>query len=474
MAVQTYPYLVITDGTTTCTLLDGSNGATNFPLKRDGWAPAIAGLRTSPLAGQTPYEDVTEQMLIEINGSTAANALANLVTLRKLLEQAERWYRGENETAVLVKFAPQGSTVSATATPLQAAVLGGGLGAGDPGVKLAPQWDEVGRNYVIPNVRLTFTRRGLWLHTTTEASTPSAADNGELVTFTLTARDVKSPCKVEITNLVSGQGPTEYAAGGFLLLAEPVGGSAPIAIVNAEGGTATGYTSVAGGLNARNTNVLRYTPTGTTEVGSGGVTPSMPTTTRLMAIYANIRPSATVAFTIRMRVDSKVYYQYTPYVTIAADAQQVPRWWFLGVVAIQGALSNAAFYITAASASSSIDIDTVVYCDAEATQVVALVQPPAPSASANPIRINTGTATFDHRLLTSPAPSVKNGNSVSLPYTGDAVFVNKAAALYGVLLLTGGGTSSTGQEYRQANTSTDALLQNTWTVTRSTGYLVPQ
>ena len=85
MAVQTYPYLVITDGTTTVTLLDGSNGATNFPLKRDGWAPAIAGLRTSPLAGQTPYEDVTEQMLIEINGSTAANALANLVTLRKLL-----------------------------------------------------------------------------------------------------------------------------------------------------------------------------------------------------------------------------------------------------------------------------------------------------------------------------------------------------------------------------------------------------
>lgn len=468
MATQAYPYMVISDGTTTVTIQNGSGGATNYPLVRDGWAPSVAGLRASPLTGYTPYEDVVETFTIEINGATATAALANLATLTKLLDQAARWYRGENVTAVLLKIAPHGSTVSATATPLQAAILGGSVEAPN-------RWDEVGRNFVIPNVKVTVIRRGLWLHPTTEASTPSAVDNGDLVTFTLTARDTKGPCKVAITNLVSGQSPSGYAAGGFLLLAEPVGGGASIEIENAESGTGGVYTSVAGGLNARNTNVLRYTPGVTTEVESGSVTtPSLPATTRLVAIYANIRPSASVAFTVRVRLDSLVLYQFTPHVTITADSEQVPRWVYLGVVAIQGAVTQVNFRITAASASSSIDIDTVVFCDAEATQVLALVQPAAPAASTNPVRLDTGTATFDHRLLTSPTPSVKNSDDASLPYTGDAVFTNAAATLYGVLLLTGGGTSSTGQEYRQANTGTDALLANTWTVTRHTAYLVPQ
>ena len=474
MAVQANPYLVFTDGTTTVTVQDGSGGATNYPLVRRGWAPAIAGLRASPLAGQTPYDDVTEQMTIEVNGPTAANALANLATLMKLLEQAARWYRGENETAVLVKFAPHGSTVSSTAAPLQAAILGGAAGPSDPGLRLTPEWDEVGRNYVIRNVVVSFTRRGLWLHTTTEANSPAAANNGELVTFTLTARDVKCPTKLAFTNFAQGWGAGERFSAPFVLVGDAVGGSAPIAIVNAEGGTATAYTSVNPSLNARNTNVLRFTPTNTSERQSGALLPSLPSTTRLVAIFANVLPSTTVTFKVRARIDSVLQAQYTPYVVIPTDANQSAHWIFLGIVPISGAINNAYLFITADAASSSLDIDTLVFADAEAVQVVGCDSADNPSGGGNYFAVVTGTGTIDHRLLTKPTPSFVDGSTPMLA-KGDLTIMTKAASVYAVLLGTGGGsTASKGYgNFRQSDTS-DNVLQNTWTATRSTAYLVPQ
>lgn len=470
MATQAYPYMVLTDGTTTVTHQDGSGGATNYPLVRDGWAPAIAGLRASPLAGYTPYEDVVETYTIEINGATATAALANLATLTRLLDQAARWYRGENATAVLMKIAPHGSTVSSTAAPLQAAVLGGGV-SGPAGVRLSPRWDEVGRNFVIPDVQVTLVRRGLWLHTTTEAHSPSAADNGELVTFTLTARDTPSPTKIQFTNFAVGAA-SFYLPGGFVIVGEPVGGSASIDIENAEGATATGYTSVSGAaLNARNNNVLRYTPTNTTEVQSGTVSPTLPATTRLVAVFANVRPSATVTFTVRARLFSNVNGQYTPHVVIAPDTDQTPVWVFLGVTAVSGALSSARLYCTANSATSNLDIDTLVFCDAEACQVVAFGSARETSSTFH-FNDDVDTAIIDHQLLSKPAPAFTLA-SVPMITKGDMVITTKAASVYGLLLGTGGGSTSGGQEYRQAD-SGDAVLQNTWTATRHTAYLVPQ
>ncbi len=61
-----------------------------------------------------------------------------------------------------------------------------------------------------------------------------------------------------------------------------------------------------------------------------------------------------------------------------------------------------------------------------------------------------------------------------MAYNGDAIFMTKAATVYGMLLATGGGTGATGQEYRQADTTTDTVLQNTWTLLRRPAYVVPQ
>lgn len=466
MATQAYPYMVLTDGTITVTIQPGDGSTGNYPLVRDGWAPAVAGLRASPLTGYTPYEDVVETFTIEINGTTATLALGRLATLTKLLDQAARWYRGENVAAVLLKIAPHGSTISSTAAPLQVAILGGS-------VKAPPRWDEVGRNFVIPNVEVSVIRRGLWLAAEESAGSGSVS-NGAAAGFTFAAgaQSFDSPMKLTITNYGYGRTSGMRYHGGFILIGEPVGGSSPITISNAKDGASGAFTSTApaGSTHPLATNVLRYTPVGTTEATSGVITPSLPQTTNLVAVFANIRPSATVSFTVRVRIDSFIYNAYTPYVTIAANATQYPKWYFIGVVAKSSSKSDVYLHVTASAASSSLDIDTIVLCDARAVQVLALPG----LGDSDPNSVDTlNTLVIDPALLTYSQPTSLMGGT-PVPYLGAAVLSTRAATAYGLALLTGGGTTANGDEYRLCDTTTDAVLSNTWTLARRPAYVVPQ
>lgn len=469
MAVQAYPYLVITDGTTTVTIQDGSGGATNYPLVRDGWAPAIAGLRASPLAGYTPYDDVTETLNIEINGSTAATALANLATLMRLLEQAARWYRGENETAVVLKFAPHGSTVSATATPLQAAILGGAVGG--PGVRLSPRWDEVGRNYVLPQVTVSLVRRGLWLQAAETSATDTEANGDEIAcVFSAGAQGTVSPTEVQLTNFGYGYvAASRIFNGGFLLLGEAVSAVVPFSIAPAEGGATGAYTSVAGGSNARNTNVLRYTPAVTTEVASAAIGVTLPSATDLVAVFANVRPSTQTSYVVRVRPSGAQLNESGPRITILADVADVPRWVFLGIFIKSGAVTNIQLLITASAAAQYLEIDTLVVCDARATQVLALISGAIDGGLA---AVVINTLDINHNLLSDINPSALV-STTPVAYRGNSVFMTKAATVYGVLLATGGGSGSVGDEYRQAD-SGDAVYSNVWTLLRRPAYVVPQ
>src|SRR5512139_3583418 len=117
-------YLAVSDGTTTCTIADGAGGATSYRLKYGGWAPEVAPLRKSTLGGRGPYAEVIETLTLNIHGSSAADAYAKLQTLNTLLDQAERHARGEQVTAVVLKYSPDSATVSSSASPLQARIVG--------------------------------------------------------------------------------------------------------------------------------------------------------------------------------------------------------------------------------------------------------------------------------------------------------------------------------------------------------------
>jgi hypothetical protein len=130
--------------------------------------------------------------------------------------------------------------------------------------------------------------------------------------------------------------------------------STDIVIVNAESLANAGiYTSVAdSGRNARNTNVLRCTFAlhgETTSNGSGAL--SLTSATDLVAVYANVRNSTTVDYAFRIRVDSEMIPQYTPWNLVAAESSQYPRWFFCGFVsqmrsmALPASIRIPSFYV---------------------------------------------------------------------------------------------------------------------------------
>jgi hypothetical protein len=479
--VATNTYLAFTDGTTTCTFHDGANGATNYRVDDGGWAIGVANARRAQLGGRGPYDDVAEEMTLTVVGSTAQVAIDNLETLNNLMDQAGRWSRGENVSAVLVKYSPYGSTTSSAASPLQAAVLEGVVA---PGAKFPTAGIFKGTaGYQIAGVRLRFRRRGLWLSSAEDSNTPSASSNGELITFTMAASvATRSPTRLSLTNFGYGRTPTSWFHGGFILLGEPVGGSVPIIILDAEGGTGTAYTAVAdNGAVARGASVLRYTPTGTTEVSSGPIfstSASLPGSTRLASIFANVRPSATVAFTLRVAHNTPSFLAYTRQVAIPANAVQYPQWVFCGTLQIS-TTDQATFYlqITADAASSFLDIDTLVIADADAVQVIG--QPGPGDNDGYTSVVQSATLAHHHNLLTEISPEFNwapsSNPDVDIRYDGDAVLVTRSATLYGLLLGTGGGSAgSAGNEFRQSNLISDVVLSNTWTAARRTAYRIPE
>lgn len=461
-------YLVITDGSTTITIADGSGGATNYVLSRGTWSPQIAGLRPSSLSGRGPYNDVVEEMQLNITGSTPAAAMTNLSTLTALLEQADRWYKGENVSPVLIKYSPDGATVSSSGSPLQAAILGRAPGD-QSALRLSPNFDDTGSQGWVLDVTIRFWRRGLWLHTT-DAASSSSTTNGDAASISMAgAITYKSPTKIALTNFGHGKSSGEWYQGGFVLVAES---SSDIEIINPEGTLLGDWTSVSGSANsARNTDVIRYTPTTTTEGTMVlGTTPSISSAADIVGVFANIKNSTTVDFKLRIRLGSNISgLVYTPWINIDASSTQFQKWVFCGTVPKSGAATAISVGAIADSASSSFEIDTIVLVD---MRKVATIEIDGPTFSDSATLLSTvlGTLTIDHNLLELPQPDAVV-SSRKLTALGNAIISTNSATLTCLLLATGSGDSATGLRWRQYDGG--AVLANTWTATRYTGYLTP-
>jgi len=168
--------LKITDGTTNIDF----TGSYYKILTAGGWAPRRAGRRQSQLAGMSPYEDVLETMYIRIVGTSVAACLGALEDLSELLDQAERWGRGENVTPVEIQYKPLGS---ASASAVTANIIGPPEG-GDF-LTLPSDFDAIDdRNYALGThanpIILQFVRRGLWLGDTETDTSGASSGNPEI------------------------------------------------------------------------------------------------------------------------------------------------------------------------------------------------------------------------------------------------------------------------------------------------------
>src|SRR3990172_8696486 len=174
-------------------------------LGRDGagwgsWAPRIAGLRRSTLGGRSPYAEVVEEFDLHITGTSAANALANLATLGTLLDNAERWWRGENRAQVTLRYSPEGATVSSTTDPLEAVVLGRATGDQSAGVTLPVVFNEFVPQQWVIRARVRFVRRGLWTRNSIGYSGSSTGSNPAVIqnTFSISSPCIPQPFKIKI------------------------------------------------------------------------------------------------------------------------------------------------------------------------------------------------------------------------------------------------------------------------------------
>jgi hypothetical protein len=148
-----YDVLRITSGDTVVDIADG----TDFVLTRDGWSPRVATRRESVVGNQSPFNDVAEEMTVNIYGDTVADVLENVTTLVRLLDRSTQWARGENVPTVILEYLPKGSL----ATGSYKAEIRGATGTNNM-LEVKPVYNIDLRLFTVQDVRLRFVRSGDW------------------------------------------------------------------------------------------------------------------------------------------------------------------------------------------------------------------------------------------------------------------------------------------------------------------------
>jgi hypothetical protein len=408
MPTAAYTTLTISDGTTTANLVDG----TNYALVDGGWGPSVAPLRVSTLGGSGPYADVVEEITVDVLGSTGAVCLANLAKLSQLLDQAERWSRGEPVAAVLLACQPQGSTLAAA---LQCAILGR---AGESGVNTPATFNDLLMCYEIADVHLSFRRRGLWLEAAEVLTATGAVTNPGIATATFaSAATVASPAKAVLTF------PSDGTVSPYMILWS--NHASRIVFTEAEAMAGFQFTEETDTAKiARGGKVLRYTPTDLLSTSAGWVALTTLTTCRRMAIFAAVRNnSATATWNVRARLTSGTSNPtyYTP-VTLIDASSTSPRIVFLGTITMPTYPSYINVYVQASTLTGppTLDIDYFVALDITDEMAGAISTSLSGSGS-------IGTAiTIDSRPLTHQSPTVTKTVSAGvaqMSYIGDGFLV---------------------------------------------------
>lgn len=470
MPTQAYPYLAMTDGTTTVTYADGLGGATNYPPLRNGWIPAITALRESELGGVGPYEEVAEEIEHNITGANTAAVLANLAAESRLLDQAERWWRyGEAVSPVLIKYAPQGSTIASTAAPLYAIVLGRALGD-ETNINLSDRWNDTGMISELRGVRTRFLRRGRWLFTTADTVSVAAAAVPTVMTGTFgVTHNTLSPLKVDFT------GAPGLADSTVIIAVTPNSGQA---IVEAESGSlGANLTSVADAANsARGGSVARYTapasPVATSIILTlSGLNSSIRRFTTIMAIRKNTAADVIDLSVSYRRAAGAAVILATSETQRISSSSTNPQLLIFNPVSVRDEANSLIINITpittAAARTFDIDYVAVVQVDDNASAILTAAWP---SLGANE------TIEVDPTVQeqTPRVQMVDSGTNFPMTYTGNpSRFGVRGSQVQCTLFATGGSTVPT--KWRMWDSSGGGSVASLGlSLSRLRGYLTPE
>ena len=361
------------------------------------------------MGGQSPYEDVQEEMAIKVKGTSETDCLGNLQTLVELFDQANSWGMDENVTAVEIQIQPKGSSTTVDAVIWDTDVI-------------APSdltWLGATSEYVLQPVILRFVRRGLWLGTTeTETSSASTGNPAVLTssTFTDTA-DILWPydAHAQFSNDPS------FSTGGFYMAFSDQADK--LAVVEGEAGTNTNMTDTAVAA-ASGGNVARTNTGGTTAKFTWAVATNLDSTLRKIQIFAMVRNnSSTISYTLTASYEYSALLTTTGKNVIVDTSSQNPQLIDLGIitspVTFQGSTSRIVIDITAdasITASNQLDLDYIVVVGLDDNSQIINID-------------SDGTDAYwviNHRLDSNVDPLVfvsSNGSAIaaSARYWGDVV-----------------------------------------------------
>lgn len=438
------------------------NDSTNFVLQDEGYTPNVTFLRDADFGGVGAYAEIDEALNVLVNGSTAAARYQNLRKLQQAMDEATRWARGENLSAVLLNFAPDG----ASAGTLSSAIMGRPRGGENPfGTS---NWYGAAAN-AIPDNALKFRRRGLWLGSEGSAASSATASN-KVMTATFTAHPLPSPVRITISN-VAVTGSPDLGQVGYLLLAS---GSSALQSLSFTSATYGSVTSTVAATGSHSGNVARMTPTAlignetyffdATDLATGIETATViwPVITyRLKDVSA---PSFTI-FGEVLLADGTTIVGPTFTVSGAATSNfTIPL--PLGAFPVNGkAVSFKVYVDTPVTTGTYIDFDAIVFLGQKDSyaRILSCVIPVDAGGGAN-----VGTLTVDHQLLTKPEPNIYHAATANdVAFQGDPVMHISGTTLTAIWLASYGSNT-------WANSSVAGGGNHTMTVYRRPAYFLPE
>lgn len=340
--------LALTDGTTTVNLL-----GTSAYLVEGGWSPAVAPRRRSELGNQGDYENVVEEITVNLTG---ASALTTLRQINLLLDQGRRWYLGDSSaTPVRLQARPDNSVTGVT---LEAPVYGTPDGAP---IELPRSFNDYLKTQEVNEVTLRFVRGGLWFNPSPETQTTAsfAPSSVSSVTFSNNI-PTSSPVDLAIVPVSSVSSNTSVVA---TILYAP--STSDLTMHETFTSSTGSWSSVAAAGDAKSGAVWRGTFAAANTEYITVSTPTIPTTSsRVFAYMLAMANTADVTLRVVAR-DSGDYHdiwQSSTYTLKTIGGFGTPTLIALGVIPTNGFSSiRLKIYAQSASTSASVDIDYLVF-----------------------------------------------------------------------------------------------------------------
>lgn len=462
--------LELTDGTTTINLL-----LSPYALSIDNMPDlGIATLRPGTLGGNGLYTEVDCTIPLVITGTCPANVYTALQSVWTLLDQAQRFWKGEpGVTAVRLVAQATGSTVAA----VEALVLR--RADADAPLVLPPVYEVTKGNYTMQGISLRFTRRGQWLGAT-DTATGSAQPSGTVFSVTVPDHDTISPVIVNLTLPTSIAGTISVYASTLIL----TDNASNIAVVEAESaGPDIQYTVItpAAAEQARGTQILRFTPTPTASLASASITlPSLLQSPQPVSIFAVIG-AALSTFSISLRffdaLNASTFAFETSPVVLPSGGAQARYPVFLGTVVPPvdtGYLRMEILCSNSTVSAFTLDIDYFVFVK-ETDALTVITFPSIFAIDSTTYTVGTVMRLrSDHQTNSALVPfagicTSANALRTSVSHNGPSLPVMRDTTLAGIWLSTGSATGSSSR-WRYTNVA-DTLYSNTPSAERRRAYL---